>query len=1067
MENNGRPSRLPPQIWRPDQVQAEIRPDTAGSVASSTSSFHIPGVTPMPQGLQSQKLQPAASRATTPTFLRLFTPQGDDPDTLFRSRGRNSTPPVDWLAKHGPSPREFLESSQGTPRYLRDPQTSLGRADVRPNRTTMPSISIAGPPVLDQTEDQVRPFTASSYHRSKLVTADGSVGNYVCAVLENRGTGREVGIASIERETGLCVITQFADTPTYVRTIHHLSMYPPSTLLVPATGRESFKSTTSSSASRVPKRFRKSDDQGTSSVDDTASQTSSKSILIRCLEELFGIEAQSFPRRHWNYQEGARYLDRLLVDDTEVIKEDGDEFPPAPLQDRPAHSQQLQRPTSSRPQTGRPQTGRTSLDLNAKASTRAAILVAVANKFFLLSAVAGLFDYYTHHFNRVFTPKSLRIRFVVPDGINTAHDLELVRNLIDPKSKDSLYGLLDQCASPMGKRLLKMNILQPLTDLDAIAARQDAVAECLRNEERLFAIRESLMPIRDKSIDLDKLLHTLSVPVKRETATRADTEKKISSIFSLRTLLQSLSPVRAALQNSSSGLLQAVSGFLEAEQLDAISESIQSTIDEDVLHAKGGLGSRNAQMYAVRAERSPLLDVARETYNENIESCPLQRLNFNTGDSGLNLSLKMIANGFLFQTRLDRSQMNRIPPHFTNVTRAKSGQLVTMMTVALKKLNARLADSMNEVCTMSEVIIEALIEEILVQVGPLYKVSEALSLLDMIISFARVSEANSYIRPTFGDRIDIRNARHPILDRVDIVSMVANGVVTRRRTEFVPNDIYLAPGERVCLVTGPNMSGKSTFLRQIALITVLAGIGCFVPATRATLPIPDAILSLLTHEDDATQNLSTFAAEMRTSAFILSVGTPRSLIILDEMGRGTSPDEGCAVATAIIEEMISEKGSTVFFATHFGELVEGLDGKEGVVCQHLQVSTVQRNDNVGLVFHHKLHLGPGLNTHYSLQVARMMGCFSAEFLERAQGVAMTEQMVNANRAAIVDGQTRERRKLMRRAVRDLRRLLQGAALDDFASNEAEEDGQVSQPLIEKLCQLQIHTTTELEATFDD
>ncbi|SPO31922.1 related to meiosis-specific MutS homolog [Ustilago trichophora] len=1041
MQTNSDPSRLPPQILRSDQVQADSPPGTAASVASSTSSFRIPGVTPMPHGLQSQQLQPATSRASTPSFVRLFTPQRDDPDPLYRIRGRDSTPPVDWLAKHGPSPREFLESSQGTPRYLRGHQTSLGRTEMRSDGMTSHSMRVAGPPVSDQIEDQVRPFTASSYNRSRLVTADGSVGNYVCAILENRGTGREVGIASIERETGLCVITQFADTPTYVRTIHHLSMYPPGILLVPATGKESFKSTTSASASRATKRFRKSNDQGTSSADDSASQTSSKSILTRCLEELFGIEAQSFPRRHWNYQEGARYLDRLLVDDTEVIKEIDEGFPLVPSQERSAHSQQSQRPTSSRPQTGRPQTGQMSLDLSAKASTRAAILVAVANKFFLLSAIAGLFDYYTHHFNRVFTPKSLRIRFVVPDG------------------------LLDHCASPMGKRLLKMNILQPLTDLDAIAARQEAVAECLRNEERLFAIRESLMPIRDKSIDLDKLLHTLSVPVRRETATRVDTEKKISSIFSLRTLLQSLSPVRAALQNSSSGLLQAVSGFLEAEQLDAISESIQSTIDEDVLHAKGGLGSRNAQMYAVRAERSPLLDVARETYNENIED--IQGLcERESRESGLNLSLKMIANGFLFQTRLDRSQMDRIPPHFTNVTRAKSGQLVTMMTVALihaspqKKLNARLADSMNEVCTMSEVIIEELIEEILVQV------SEALSLLDMIISFARVSEANAYVRPTFGDRIDIRNARHPILDRVDIISMGVNSVVTRRRTEFVPNDIYLAPGERVCLVTGPNMSGKSTFLRQIALITVLAGIGCFVPATRATLPIPDAILSLLTHEDDATQNLSTFAAEMRTSAFILSVGTPRSLVILDEMGRGTSPDEGCAVATAIIEEMISENGSTVFFATHFGELVDGLDVKEGVVCQHLQVSTMQKNDTVGLVFHHKLHLGPGLNTHYSLQVARMMGCFGAEFLERAHRVAMTEQMVNTNRAAIVDSQTKERRKLMRRAVRNLRRLVQGVSLDDFASNKDEKDGQDSEPLIEKLRQLQLNTTTELEATFD-
>ena len=332
----------------------------------------------------------------------------------------------------------------------------------------------------------------------------------------------------------------------------------------------------------------------------------------------------------------------------------------------------------------------------------------------------------------------------------------------------------------------------------------------------------------------------------------------------------------------------------------------------------------------------------------------------------------------------------------------------------------------------------------------------------MVVSFAHVSIANDYVRPAFGDTLDIRDGRHPILDRVDVPTTGAASIVARRRQPFVANDIYLASGERFCLVTGPNMSGKSTFLRQIALITVLAGIGCFVPATRASLPIPDAILSLLTHEDDATQNLSTFAAEMRTSAFILSVSTPRSLVILDELGRGTSPDEGSAIATAMIEEMINEKGSTVFFATHFGELVDGLDGKEGVVCQHLQVSTVQGSDEVGLVFHHKLHLGPGLNTHYSLQVAKMMGCFSASFLAKAQHVAVSEHAVNVDRDAVMDSQTRDRRRLLRSVVRDLRRLAKGQASDQFDDDGAKAE---SQPLTEKIALLQHRTSDELIASF--
>lgn len=341
--------------------------------------------------------------------------------------------------------------------------------------------------------------------------------------------------------------------------------------------------------------------------------------------------------------------------------------------------------------------------------------------------------------------------------------------------------------------------------------------------------------------------------------------------------------------------------------------------------------------------------------------------------------------------------------------------------------------------------------------------SEALSLLDMVVSFAIVSIANDYVRPAFGDSLDIRSARHPILDCVDVPASGSSAIFMRRRRAFVPNDIYLGAGERVCLITGPNMSGKSTFLRQIALITVLAGIGCFVPATRATLPIPDAILSLLTHEDDATQNLSTFATEMRTSAFILSVGSPHSLVILDEMGRGTSPDEGSAVATAIVEELLNDKGSTVFFATHFGELVDGFDGKDGVVCQHLHVSTVQQRQDVSLVFHHKLHLGPGLDTHYSLQVAKMMRCFGDGFLQHARQIAEAEQASYASRAREVSPDTRARRTMLRKIVRDLRRLLHESRTE--AAGEGGGPEHQGESLAQKLTLLRLNAATDLASTF--
>ncbi|CBQ71546.1 related to meiosis-specific MutS homolog [Sporisorium reilianum SRZ2] len=1034
---------------RADGHVDDTRPATATSIATSAASFRIPGIRPSAPDRVSQPNTLAEEDYPSTSFVRLFAPQADSGDTLWHARQQERNRPVPGWLREGPSPAAFIATSQDASVARYDPRSALHRDGCGWNPS--PAAPGAISPWSWQSDDQVRPFTASSYHRSKLVTADGFVGNYVCALIENRGTGREVGIASIERDTGLCVITQLVDTPTYARTIHHLSMHPPRILLVPASPSKRGKAAGSNSTSRSSKKAKthtRNDGDTEAGSSAGASQAHNQSVLVRILEQLYGVEAQPFPRSHWDHEEGARYLDRLVVDDADTAKQRGDgSAHAAPEEDaEPGHRSQRSTPAP-------PQTGQFSLDLNSKASSRAAIIVATADKFYLLSAFACLIDFYMETFNRVFTPKTLRIKFVVPEAIpHTTLSWSATRSILDPKTRFT--------------RLLRMNVLQPLADLDVIVARQEAVAELRNSDERYYAVHESLKPLRDGSIDLDKLIHALSCPPKFKTDSRLETEKKLSSILSLRTLIRSLAPVRGALRNSSSQLLQSISS-VKSDDIDEIHEAIHETIDDEIIHAKGGLGSRHAKMNAVRAARSPLLDVARQTYKENLEDIQhlQQRLE---SETGLKLSLMMISTGFLLKTSLERSEIRDLPDCFTNVTRARSGKSVTMTTLPLKKLNARLVDSMNEVCTMSETVIDELIKSITDLVASLNKVSEALSLLDMLVSFANVSIANDYVRPAIGDKIDIREARHPILDRKDINTAGSSSVAFRRRRAFVANDIYMAPGERVCLITGPNMSGKSTILRQIALITVLAGIGCFVPARQATVPIPDALLSLLTHEDDPTQNLSTFAVEMRTAAFIHSVASPRSLVLLDEMGRGTSPDEGCAVATAIVEDLLYEKGCTVFFATHFGELVDGFEGKEGVVCQHLNVGMVQRRENVDLVFHHKLHLGPGLNSHYSLQVAKMMGCFEDGFLQRAKAVAEASNRCMPT-GPLCSTAERERRRLLRNTVRDLRQLADGSFADNNQSEgqEATHPNRDTLPLIAKLSVLQLNFLNKLEETFHE
>ncbi|SPO41792.1 related to meiosis-specific MutS homolog [Pseudozyma flocculosa] len=736
------------------------------------------------------------------------------------------------------------------------------------------------------------------------------MGSYICAVLEHRGVGREVGIAAMEKDTGRCILTQFADTQTYVKAIHHLSLHPPSAILVPE------------SAVRTPLRKGSKATRSADPVRAADPVATEESVLVKCLEDIFELSVTPLPRRHWNHEEGARYLDKLLVDDT------GQGFVSPPGS--------VARDSGTGVGASR---SNLSSEINAAATTRAAVLEAISTRYYGLSAACALFEYIESVTNRVFSPRSLRIQYVVPDGTvlissNTARDLELVNNLIDRQSKLCLY------------------------DKDTIEARYDAVEECTQSEERFYAIKESMRPLKEARVDLDKVIHQL-VATEKKTLFPKRTETKIAQMLSLRTLIRTLRPARAALEGSSSNLLVTIAEFLASDHLDAVEQAIDATINEQIVHSKGGLGSRNARV----AERSPLLDVARETYRENMnditELSEKYRQEYN-----LPLSIKMFAEGFCLETRLDSSRIRHLPSIFTNVVKGKTGRTVTMLTLDLKKLNARLMDSLNEVYLMSERAIEELRIEIVSNVAGLYKAS------------------HNYQRPEITGTLALQSARHPILDRV------------KQRKELVPNDVFIPEEGGFCLVTGPNMSGKSTYLRQIALLVVMAMIGSFVPAQYASFFVPDAILSRLSNNEDTEQNLSTFANEMRATAFALSLASPRSLVILDELGRGTSPDEGIAIAQAVSEELIRRR-SFAYLATHFLELTSTLSPHPGVSMVHFRVtlgpSVAEPSEPFKMVFHHKLQLGYCEEEHYGLELAKLAN-LPPGMLERAYEMARSIEL---------------------------------------------------------------------------
>ncbi|KAN0062620.1 MutS protein msh4 [Thecaphora frezii] len=479
-------------------------PGTADSSATvSSSSFRIPGV--VPSSLGDGKRRPGGSSAS----LRAFAPTN-----LAQS------PPRRWDE----------EGSAGWTDLASGPEFSSATASADAGWASRGADG--GPATLDAIGETdfggrstARPFTSSSYHHLRTTTADGSIGTYVCAVLEHRGVGREVGVAAIEKTTGRCVLTQFADTPTYVKTIHHLSLHPPSVILVP----ESAVRAPLGSGTKTTRRAKAKH----------AADAGEESVLVKCLEDVFDLKVVPLPRNRWNHEEGARYLDKLLVED---MKDRAREEPSTPQ--TPRHGSSLHEATTET----HAETSRSTLtsEMTAAATTRAAILEAISSKYYALSAACALLEYVESVTNRIFSPHSLRIRYVVPDGTvlissNTARDLELVNSLVDRQSKLCLYGLLDHCVTPMGQRLLRMNILQPLTDKDTIEARYDAVEECIQSEERFYAIKESLKPLKEASVDLDKVIHQLIATDKKMLYPKR-TENKIAQMLSLRTLIRTLWP---------------------------------------------------------------------------------------------------------------------------------------------------------------------------------------------------------------------------------------------------------------------------------------------------------------------------------------------------------------------------------------------------------------------------------------------------------------------------------------------------------------------------------------------
>ncbi|EKG14913.1 hypothetical protein MPH_07813 [Macrophomina phaseolina MS6] len=360
---------------------------------------------------------------------------------------------------------------------------------------------------------------------------------------------------------------------------------------------------------------------------------------------------------------------------------------------------------------------------------------------------------------------------------------------------------------------------------------------------------------------------------------------------------------------------------------------------------------------------------------------------------------------------------NRIlPPVFTNIHKRKA--LIECQTVDLMKRNQKIVDAHNEVVCLSNKAIQDLAVDTRAYMASLYRVGESIAMLDMISSFAHLVTSQEYTRPRLTDTLAIKAGRHPIREKI-------------QSANFIPNDFYATEGQRFQIITGCNMSGKSTYIRSVALMSVMAQIGMFAPAQYASMPIRSQLFARVSLDDSIEANVSTFAAEMREMAFILRNISKDSIAIIDELGRGTSTRDGLAIALSIAEALIDSR-ALVWFATHFGDLANILAERSGVVNLHLAVNVRENGGVINMLY--KVAEGPVTVQHCGLGLARIVS-LPPEVLETAEELStQLQQRTKRRQKASVTILRERRRKLILHLKEHLLHAQSGAMDGEVLAN---------------------------------
>lgn len=549
-------------------------------------------------------------------------------------------------------------------------------------------------------------------------------------------------------------------------------------------------------------------------------------------------------------------------------------------------------------------------------------------------------------------------KFMIIDS-STRRNLELVETLREKQKRGSLLWVLDKTRTAMGARTLRSFVEQPLIERAEIEERYDAIDEFNTNAITREEIREYLNPVYD--------LERLITRVTYQTANPRD-------LIAFRNSIHMLPPIKTLMSDFQSPLLKRL--YEQLDTLDELYELIERSIAEEpplTLHDGGIL----KEGYNEEVDRLRKAKTDGKSWLADLEAKEREK----TGIKNLKIKYNKV---FGYYLEVTNSFKDLVPDYFTRKQTLANAE--RFITPELKELEDVILGAEDKLIVLEYELFREVRQKVADEVVRIQKTAKAVAQIDVFASLATVAEQNNYCRPKLNEKglIDIKDGRHPVVER-----MIQNEM-------FVANDTYLDNGSnRVSIITGPNMAGKSTYMRQSALIVLMAQIGSFVPAKSAKIGIVDRIFTRVGASDDLASGQSTFMVEMSEVANILRNATSNSLLILDEIGRGTSTFDGLSIAWAVVEHISNPRllGAKTLFATHYHELTE-LEGKLNSVNNYC-IAVKEKGDDI--VFLRKIVKG-GADKSYGIQVAKLAGV-PDNVIERAKEIV--EELSNNDITEIV------------------------------------------------------------------